>query len=71
MENRPQEIHIGKDEARGGSTPHIVRYVLLVSLALAIIALSAIWITGALATDDAPATTGTGTTVVQNAAQTE
>lgn len=71
METRPQEVHISKDEARGGSTPHIVRYVLLVSLALAVIALSAIWITGAVTTSDAPATTGTGTTVVENAAQTE
>lgn len=36
------------DQARAGSTPHIVRYVLGISLALAILALSAIWITGAL-----------------------
>ncbi|WP_255325627.1 MULTISPECIES: hypothetical protein [Sphingobium] len=32
-----QEQHIATDDARGGSTPHIVRYVLGVSLTLAII----------------------------------
>lgn len=40
------------DKARGGSTPHIVRYVLIISLLLAILALSAIWITGALVTPE-------------------
>lgn len=29
--------HIAADDARGGATPHIVRYVLAISLALAII----------------------------------
>lgn len=43
-----EEVHISTDEARGGSTPHIVRYVLFFSLALVIVALSAIWITGAM-----------------------
>lgn len=33
------EEHIATDDARGGSTPHIVRYVLAVSLVLAIIAM--------------------------------
>ncbi|WP_313805705.1 hypothetical protein [Sphingobium sp.] len=32
-----QERHIATEEARAGSTPHIVRYVLGVSLTLAII----------------------------------
>jgi len=48
MERIGEEVHIETDEARGGSTPHIVRYVLAISLALAILAMSAIWITGAL-----------------------
>ncbi|HKX78382.1 MAG TPA: hypothetical protein VJM34_07685 [Novosphingobium sp.] len=48
MENQNGELHIDRDEARAGSTPHIVRYVLLISLTLAIVALSAIWIIGAL-----------------------
>jgi len=49
MERRGEEVHVETDEARGGSTPHIVRYVLLFSLFLAIVALSLTWITGALA----------------------
>lgn len=42
-----EETHVDTDEARGGSTPHIVRYVLIISLVLAIGALSAIWMLGA------------------------
>jgi hypothetical protein len=48
METHGNEIHVDSDEARSGSTPHIVRYVLGISLALAIVALSAIWITGSV-----------------------
>ena len=48
MQKFGDEVHIETDEARGGSTPHVVRYVLLISLFLAIFAMSAIWITGAL-----------------------
>jgi len=48
MEVRNDEVHIRTDEARGGSTPHIVRYVLAISLFLAVAALSLVWITGAL-----------------------
>lgn len=44
MRRMGEEVHLDTDEARGGSTPHIVRYVLLISLALAILAMSAIWI---------------------------
>lgn len=47
MERQGNEVHIQTDEARGGSTPHIVRYVLVISLLLVIVALSAIWMTGA------------------------
>ncbi len=46
MEREGEEVHIETNEARGGSTPHIVRYVLLISLLLAIIAMSVIWMTG-------------------------
>ncbi|MCB2047868.1 MAG: hypothetical protein KDE32_06520 [Novosphingobium sp.] len=53
MERHGTEIHVNEDEARAGSTPHIVRYVLAISLILAIAALSLIWITGALHTSDA------------------
>lgn len=38
------EQHIATDDVRGGSTPHIVRYVLAISLALVIIGmLLVIW----------------------------
>ena len=53
MERQGDEVHIETTEARGGSTPHIVRYVLIISLFLAIGALTLIWVTGA-ATSDQP-----------------
>lgn len=48
MERQGEEIHVTENEARAGSTPHVVRYVLVIGTLLAIVALSAIWITGAL-----------------------
>jgi hypothetical protein len=50
--------HITGNDARAGSTPHIARYVLGISLSLAILAMSAIWITGAIGSheDKNPAT---------------
>ena len=47
MEREGEEVHVTTDEARGANTPHIVRYILLISLVLVIVALSAIWMTGA------------------------
>ena len=47
MQRVGDEVHLDEDEARSGSTPHIVRYVLLASLVLAILAMSAIWISRA------------------------
>lgn len=79
MENRNGEVHIETDEARGGSTPHIVRWVLGISLLAAIILLSIVWMTGA-ATSDAqdPASRtfpterpGTGTDGIVNDRATE
>ena len=54
MERQGDEVHITTEEARAGETPHIVRYVLAISLLLAIIALSFIWITGALSGEHNP-----------------
>lgn len=51
MERQGDEVHIETDEARGGSTPHIVRYVLAISLLLAIGALTLIWVTVASSSD--------------------
>ncbi len=48
MERQDEEVHVETDEARGGSTPGIVRYVLVISLVLAIAAMTLIWVTGAL-----------------------
>lgn len=48
MKKIGEEMHLDTDEARAGDTPHIVRYVLAIGLALAIVAMSVSWITGAL-----------------------
>lgn len=48
MRREGEEIHIDTDEVRSGETRNIVRYVLMIGLLLAILALSAIWITGAV-----------------------
>lgn len=52
MDDQGAETHIDAQDARAGRTPHIVRYVLAISLFLAIGALSLIWITGALTSDE-------------------
>jgi hypothetical protein len=43
MERHGDEVHITTEEARAGSTPHIVRYVLAISMALTIVALFLAW----------------------------
>ena len=48
MQRQGDEIHLTTTEARAGSNSNVVRYVLVISMTLAILALSAIWITGAL-----------------------
>jgi hypothetical protein len=40
------EIHVATEKARAGSTPHIVRYVLAISLVLVVIAMAAIVLSG-------------------------
>ena len=54
MERHGDEVHVTTTEASAGSTPHIVRYILLISLILAILALSAIWISCALSERQGP-----------------
>lgn len=51
MDTKDQQIHVEKDEARAGSTPGIVRYVLAISLVLVVIAFTVIVMTGALSSD--------------------
>jgi len=41
-----QEIHKSTDDARAGATPHIVRYVLTVSLMLALLAMIVLFLWG-------------------------
>ena len=43
-----EEVEVTTEEASGGQKRGIVRYVLFFSLGLAILALSIIWITGAI-----------------------
>ena len=42
-----EEVDLTTEEASGGQKRGIVRYVLIISTLLAIVALSIIWITGA------------------------
>lgn len=41
-----QEVHKSTEEARAGTTPHIVRYVLTVSLTLAVLAMIVLFLWG-------------------------
>ena len=50
MERQGDEIHVTETEASAGTQPHIVRWVLGISLILAVVLLSVIWIVGALET---------------------
>lgn len=53
MERHGAETHVTTNEARGGIGLNVMRWVLAISLLLAIIALSAIWMTGAATSDHA------------------
>jgi len=52
MQREGDEVHIETDEARGASSPNVVRWVLAISLFAAIALLSVIWITGAATRND-------------------
>lgn len=43
MEQQDEQVVLETNEARAGSTPHIVRYILMVSMALAIIGMGLVW----------------------------
>lgn len=47
-----EEVDLTTEEASGGQKRGIVRYVLIISTLLAIVALSIIWITGAANSDE-------------------
>ena len=46
MEREGKEVHITTEEARGGETPHIVRYVLGVGLVLIVLVFLFTWLLG-------------------------
>ena len=48
VERIGDEVHLNECEACGGEQPHIVRWVLGISLVLAVGLLSAVWIIAAL-----------------------
>lgn len=52
MLDQDRETQIDTTDARAGSNSGVVRWVLLISLSLAIIALTVIWVTGALSQND-------------------
>jgi hypothetical protein len=48
MERQGDEVHVSQEEASGGSQPHVVRYILGVSLVLIVVLMSLIWIIGSV-----------------------
>tara|TARA_A100001391_G_scaffold83275_2_gene54515 strand:- start:18818 stop:18967 length:150 start_codon:yes stop_codon:yes gene_type:complete len=48
MQQDDQQLHMTTDDARGGSSTNVVRWVLGISLVLAVIAMSVVWIIPAL-----------------------
>ena len=46
MERQGDEVHVTETEASGGAQPHIVRYVLGISLLLVVALMSLVWIIG-------------------------
>lgn len=52
MHKEGDSVHVSEEEASGGSKDGVVRWVLVIGTLLAIVALSAIWITGALSNSD-------------------
>lgn len=52
MHKEGDSVHLSEEEASGGRKEGGVRWVLIIGTLLAIVALSAIWITGALSSSD-------------------
>jgi len=48
MPEHDNAIHIEDDDARGGATPGVMRWVLGISLGITVVAMSAVWIIPAL-----------------------
>ena len=71
MQPQGDEIHTDIDEARAGSTPNIVRWVLLISLFAAIVLLTAIWVIGAWSSDQNNQTAGAQISAAHESGQTD
>ena len=72
MPQHDRDERIDETDAKGGSNEGVVRWVLLISLGAAIIALTFIWVTGALTQDDVESQgTTTGRIEAQSEAQPE
>lgn len=52
MNQQDDAVHVDSDRARAGSTPHVVRWMLGISLLLAVVAMSFAWIIPALTQGD-------------------
>jgi len=46
MQGDDKEVHIETDKARGGSTPGVVRWMLLIGLSVTILGMIVIWAVG-------------------------
>ncbi len=46
MDDHEEHPDLDQDRARAGSTPHVVRYVLVIGTVIAIGLLSIVWISG-------------------------
>ncbi len=69
MQTNGERVHADVDEARAGSTPNIVRWVLIVSLLAAIVLLTAIWVIGAWSSDQNNQTVDAQTRAAQDSGQ--
>ncbi len=48
MERHGDEVEVTTEEASAATRPHIVRYVLTISLVLAVVAMTIVWVVPAL-----------------------
>lgn len=62
MERHGEEVELTETEASAGSRPRVMRYVLAISLTLAIIILSLVWMNGAWVFSDENPGAGAGST---------
>jgi hypothetical protein len=60
MERQGEETHVTPTESSGGGGPRVMRFVLVISLSLAIVLLSAIWMFGASRSAQPNSTTVSG-----------